>query len=195
MINADKPWRIRFGISKKLLVSVVLMTILICVFSTISGYYQYNNTIRKLYNDNGYVIANIILDNIDHDKIDLYAQTWTEDDYYPVMANYLRSVEQASGAAYIYIVTVNADKTVRYIYDSSGLSIGDTDPVSSYFDEVWAAYTKGERTDSYMVRHSKKYGYLTSSMLPVTDSQGNVVALLFVDIWMQVIISTLRGYI
>ena len=195
MINADKPWRIRFGISKKLLVSVVLMTILICVFSTISGYYQYNNTIRKLYNDNGYVIANIILDNIDHDKIDLYAQTWTEDDYYPVMANYLRSVEQASGAAYIYIVTVNADKTVRYIYDSSGLSIGDTDPVSSYFDEVWAAYTKGERTDSYMVRQSKKYGYLTSSMLPVTDSQGNVVALLFVDIWMQVIISTLRGYI
>ncbi len=195
MDNAAKPKRIRFGISKKLLLSVILMTILICAVSTLSGYYQYNNTIRKLYNDNGYVIANIILDHIDHDMIGVYTQSWAEDAYYAEMAQYLKGVENASGAAYIYIVTVNEDQTVRYVYDSSGLSIGDTDPVSSYFDEVWAAYTKGKRTDSYMVRHSKKYGFLTSSMLPVIDSQGQVVALLFVDIWMELIMTTLRGYI
>ncbi|MBR3017605.1 MAG: SpoIIE family protein phosphatase [Clostridia bacterium] len=195
MNNAAKPRRIRFGISKKMLLSVVLLTVLICMVSTFSGYYQYSNTIRKLYNDNGYVIANIILDHIDHDKIGLYAQTWTEDEDYAEMADYLRSVEKASGAAYIYIVTVNEDQTVRYIYDSSGVAIGGTDPVSAFFDEVWAAYTKGERTDNYMVRHSKKYGFLTSSMVPVIDSQNNIVALLFVDVWMELIMTTLRGYI
>ena len=97
--------------------------------------------------------------------------------------------QEASKAAYIYIVTVNEDQTVKYVYDSSGV-FGGTDPVSAYFDEVWAAYTEGKQTESYMVRHSKKYGYLTSSMLPVKDSGGKVVALLFVDIWMQTIIGT-----
>ena len=195
MDNAKTGRRIRFGIRKKLLLSVILMTLLICAVSTLSGYYQYSDTIRKLYNDNGYVIANVILSHIDHDKIGLYAQTWTEDADYAEMAAYLKDVEKASGAAYIYIVTVNEDQTVRYVYDSSGLSIGDTDPVSSYFDEVWAAYTEGKQTESYMVRHSKKYGYLTSSMMPIFDSQGKVVALLFVDVWMELIMTTLRGYI
>ena len=40
-----------------MLLSVVLLTVLICAVSTFSGYYQYSNTIRKLYNDNGYVIG------------------------------------------------------------------------------------------------------------------------------------------
>jgi len=190
-----KPEHIRFGISKKLLLSVVLLTVLICVVSTVSGYYQYSNTIRKLYNDNGYVIANIILNHIDHDQIAHYAQTWTEDENYAAMADYLRSVEEASGAAYIYIVTFSKDHTMRYIYDSSGLSIGDVDPISSYFDEAWAAYTKGEKPNNYMVRHSQKYGYLTSSMMPVIDSEGNIAAVLLVDVWMELILTTLRGYI
>ena len=195
MSNTANQSHIRFGIRKKLLLSVILMTLLICAVSTLSGYYQYSDTIRKLYNDNGYVIANVIMEQIDPDKIGLYAQTWQEDEDYAEMAKYLKGVEKASGAAYIYIVTVNENQTVRYIYDSSGLSIGDTDPVSSYFDEVWAAYTEGKKTDSYMVRHSPKYGFLTSSMLPVVDSQGKVVALLFVDVWMELIMTTLRGYI
>ena len=194
-VDPGKPRRIRFSISRKVLLSVILLTVLICVVSTVSGYFQYSNTIRKLYNDNGYVIANIILDHIDHDQIARYAQTWTEDENYAEMAEYLKDVEKASGAAYIYIVTISEDHTMRYIYDSSGLSIGDTDPLSSYFDEAWAAYTRGARPNNYMVRHSAKYGFLTSSMLPVTDSQGNIAAVLLVDVWMELIMTTLRGYI
>ena len=195
MDHQNKPGRIRFGISKKLLLSIVLLTVLICAVSTLTGFVQYNNTIRKLYNDNGYVIANIILDHIDHDQVARYAQTWTEDEHYAEMAAYLDDVTEASGAAYIYIVTFSEDHTMRYIYDSSGIPIGNTDPVSSYFDEAWAAYTRGVRPDNYMVRNSKKYGYLTSSMVPVIDSRGNVAAVLLVDVWMELIMTTLRGYI
>lgn len=195
MNNEEKSEEIRFGVGKKILLSIVLMTVLICAVSTLSGYFQYSNTIRKLYNDNGYVIANIILDHIDHDKVGQYASTWTEDEEYAETAEYIKNVEVASEAAYIYIVTVYEDQTVRYVFDSSGVPLGDTDPVSSYFDEVWECYTKGTKPDNYMVRHSPRYGYLTSSMLPVIDSEGNIVALLFVDVWMKVILSTLRGYI
>ena len=195
MGNANGRGRIRFGISRKMLLSVVLVTVLISVISTISGYYQYDNTIRKLYNDHGYEIGNVILDNIDHDKVARYTQTWTEDEDYAEISEYIRRVAEASDVAFIYMVTVNEDQTIRYVFDSTGTPIGATDPVSSYFDEVWETYTKGTKPDSYLVRHSQKYGYLTSSMLPVIDSQGNIVALLLVDVWMKVIISTLRTYI
>ena len=48
----------RIDISKRLLVSFILMTVLICLASTLSGYYQYSNTILRLYNENGYAVAN-----------------------------------------------------------------------------------------------------------------------------------------
>ena len=73
MSNTAKPRRIRLGISKKMLLFVILLTVLICAASTFSGYVQYSETIRKLYNDNGYVIANIILDHINHDQVGYYA--------------------------------------------------------------------------------------------------------------------------
>ena len=187
--------RIRFGVSRKLLLSVVLLTVLICAVSTYSGYYQYNNTIRKLYNDNGYVVGNVILDNIDHDKVGHYAETWTEDEEYAEIADYLREVEKASGVAFIYIITVNEDHTLRYVFDTTGTPIGASDPIQANFDEVWAAWTEGKRPESHLVRHSPKYGYLTSSLLPIIDSQGKVVALLSVDVWMQVIIGALQRYI
>ena len=195
MNNATGPRRIRFGIGKKLLLTVSLLTVLICAVSTFSGYLQYDNTIRKLYNDNGYVIGNIILDNIDADKVGEYARTWTEDEEYQKMWDYLKGVETASEAAYIYIITVDEDQSIHYVFDTYGLALGTTDKASSHFDEVWTAWTKGTRPESYIVRHSAKYGYLTSSILPVIDSQGNIVALLFVDVWMKVIIGTLRSYI
>ena len=155
MGNANGRGRIRFGISRKMLLSVVLVTVLISAISTISGYYQYDNTIRKLYNDHGYEIGNVILDNIDHDKVARYTQTWTEDEDYAEISEYIRRVAEASDVAFIYMVTVNEDQTIRYVFDSTGTPIGATDPVSSYFDEVWETYTKGTKPDSYLVRHSQ----------------------------------------
>ena len=96
MSNTANQSHIRFGIRKKLLLSVILMTLLICAVSTLSGYYQYSDTIRKLYNDNGYVIANVIMEQIDPDKIGLYAQTWQEDEDYAEMAKFfIRIMEYA----------------------------------------------------------------------------------------------------
>jgi len=185
----------RRSLNKKLLTSIILLAVIISAASCLVGYMQYNNTIRRLYNENGYVIGDIILEQLEHDKIAEYADTWTKDSYYDEMAEYLKGVEEASGAAYIYIVVPYGNQTMRYIYDSSGLSIGDYDPVSSYYDEVCAAYETGERQDCYFVRRSQKYGYLTSSVLPIPDGEGRTVALLFVDVHMALIVSALMRYV
>lgn len=182
-------------LSRKLLVSIVIVAIVIGVASCVVGYIQYDNTMRRLYNENGYVVGEIILDELDHAKIENYATTWKEDEYYPEMQKYLQGVQESSGAAYIYIALPNGDSTMRYIYDCTGMKIGDTDPVPRFYDEFEFTYNTGNKTGNYYVRHSPKYGYLTSCMLPIKNEDGKTVAILFVDIFMSLIVSTLVGYI
>ncbi|MGN0342745.1 MAG: PP2C family protein-serine/threonine phosphatase [Roseburia sp.] len=186
----------RLGLKRKILISMILFTIVLCSASCRIGYNQYHRTISKLYNRSAYIVGEMILNEVDHDKIAEYATTWTEDSYYHGMADYLKRVEETSGAAYIYIVIPAEDNTMRYIYDSSGLSMGDYDPVALNYEDLTYIYESGERIEeNYFVRHSEKYGYLTSAILPVKDSSGATVALLFVDFNMELIVSKLVGYV
>ena len=184
----------RWTVTKKSVLSISIFALILSALMCISGSVIFNRAIQKEYNDNGYVIANIILDEIDHDKIAEYTTTWKEDDYYKEMASYLRGMQEHTGAAYIYIAVPYENGTMRYVYDSLTY-IGDSDPISASFDEIWTAYKVGLKPDSYLVRRSKKYGFLTSSCLPIKDSNENIVALLFVDTNMDVILSTLYKYV
>lgn len=170
----------RWGINRKMLTSTLILSIVINVISCFGGAISFDAAIQKQYNEKGYVIGELILNQLDHDKIAEYTRTWEADEYYSRMEAYLHFVEETSDAAYIYIAVPYEDKTMRYVYDTSTY-IGDTDPIAASFYEIWDCYTNGTRPTSYLVRHSKKYGFLTSSCLPVKDSTGNVVALLFVD--------------
>lgn len=186
--------RRQWGIRKKTLAGIIAITLLIMVLSCIGGSIIFDRAIEKQYNDKGYMVANIILNDIDHDKIAEYATTWKTDDYYREMVLYLHEMEAFSNAAYIYIAVPYENKTMRYIYDSDTF-IGDSDPIAASFDEIWKVYTEGVRPKSYLKRNSKKYGYLTSSCLPVIDSKGNIVALLFVDTYMDVVLTTLLAFV
>ena len=184
----------RMSVNEKAIAGIIAFTLFFAVFTCLAGFLIFDHVIEKLYNDKGYVVANIISHDIDHDKISEYTKTWEADDYYHEMEDYLHHVEEYSGAAYIYIAVPYEDHTMRYVYDSDSF-IGDSDPISASFEEIWNAYTKGIRPTSYLVRKSKKYGYLTSSCLPIADSSGNIVALLFVDTHMEEILSTLGRFI
>lgn len=185
-----KPW----GINKKILVSIICFTLLLVVLLGASGSLLFDRVIEKQYNDRGYIIAKIISNDIDHDKIAQYTKTWEEDDYYHEMEEYLHHIEEYSGVAYIYIAVPFEDGTFKYVYDTATY-IGDSDPIAASFEEIWSAYTTGQRPESYLTRHSKKYGYLTSSCLPIKDSSGQTVALLFVDTNMEDILSVIRSYV
>ena len=175
---------------------IILLGIALCIATCIVGYFQYRNTIQRLYNENGYAIGDLALRNIDSDNITDYTENWKKDGYYGYMCLYLDGVLEASGAKYIYIVVPEETGRMRYVYDSSGMEFGSYDPISKYLDVAMNAYRTGERVyNNYMVRNSPKYGKLTSSVLPITNRDGKTVALLFVDIAMEVIDSTLRLFI
>ncbi len=182
------------SVTKKALASIIVFTLFLSIIICIAGSYNFDIVLGKLYNEKGYVVANIILNDIDHDKIAEYTRTWEADEYYHELEEYLQSIEEISNAAYIYIAVPYEDKTMRYVYDSD-TTIGDTDPISAKFEEIWHAYTTGERPKSFLIRKSPKYGFLTSSCLPVKDNSGNVVALLFVDTYMNDVRFHLYKYI
>ncbi len=182
------------SVSKKALLSIIIYTLFFSFIICVAGSLIFYRVTGKIYNDQGYVVANIILNDIDHDKIAEYTQSWEADEYYHEMEEYLHHIEEYSGAAYIYIAVPYQDGTMRYVYDSDTY-IGDSDPIAASFEEIWNAYTKGVRPDSYLIRMSKKYGFLTSSCLPVKDSTGATVALLFVDTHMNEILSTLLKFV
>ena len=186
-------FKIRWGLNKKSLLTIIIFTLLVVTMMSVGGSLFFDKAIEELYNERGYVVANIILEQIDHDKIAGYAKTWKEDDYYREMSDYLKTIQECSEAAYIYIGVPHEDKTITYIYDS-GSYMGFVDPISAPFDEIWRSYSEGVRPESYLVRESQ-YGYLTSSCLPIKDSAGETVALLFVDTDMKIILSTLRRYV
>ncbi len=195
----------KFSLRKKIMLAVTVLIILISATICINGYDTYKESIERLYNERGYVVGNLILDNIDADKIAHYSETFETDADYPAMYEFMEDTTEVTGAAYIYIVVPYEDGTVRYIYDSSGVdengdhtmdgAIGGTDPISAHFEEVMAAYKEGIIPDDYIVRRSKKYGWLTSSILPIVTSDGDVCALLFVDTWMQTLQSECRRFI
>lgn len=186
----------KFGLNKRMLLSTLLLGSALCIATCIVGYYQYRNTITKLYNENGYVVGDIILEHIDTEEITYYTNNWETDDYYDDLSSYLDTVLIASNAKYIYIVVPEETGRMRYVYDSSGMDFASYDPISSYLDVAMEAYYTGERVkNNYMVRNSPKYGKLTSSVIPIVNSNGDSVALLFVDIAMEVITSTLRKFI
>ncbi len=184
----------RLSVSAKALVGIIVFTLFFGFLTCLSGFFIFDRAIEKLYNDRGYVVANIILNDIDCEKIAQYSKTWQEDEYYYEMEEYLRKIQEYSNAAYIYIAVPYEDRTMKYIYDS-GSNMGFVDPIAASFDEIWKAYTDGERPESYLTRHSKLYGFLTSSCLPIKDSEGNVVALLFVDTDMNDIYGIINEYL
>jgi len=185
------------SISKKIIFGVVILSIAITAASCLVGFLQYKAAITKLYNDTGYMVADLILNDLDLDHVAEYARTWEKDDYYEEMSEYMRDIERISKSTYIYIFVPDVETgTMRYIYDNTGLTLGDEETINpNGRDELLQIFTSGQKSSNYFVRRSKKYGYLTSSVMPVADSSGNIFALLSVDTNMLIIENTVMRYI
>ena len=75
----------KWGINRKALAAIIVFTLLINASMCVCGSYIFDRVIQRIYNERGYVVANIILKQIDHDKIAEYSKTWKADDYYDLM--------------------------------------------------------------------------------------------------------------
>ena len=146
------------------------------------GYFGFADAIKQQYTDIANGIAENVSLGIDVGELDRYLESKTADDEYNVIRNHIQSTANAEDCSVIYVAKVHTDSKEReYIYNvvskTSGFSpydIGFRDEVSEEFLEVYDRIVKGE-SDSHNFMYARK-GY-TTSIYPMKDEDGNVVAI------------------
>ena len=146
------------------------------------GYFGFADAIKQQYTDIANGIAENVSLGIDVGELDRYLESKTADDEYNVIRNHIQRTANAEDCSVIYVAKVHTDSKEReYIYNvvskTSGFSpydIGFRDDVSEEFLEVYNRIVKGE-SDSHNFMYARK-GY-TTSIYPMKDEDGNVVAI------------------
>ncbi len=197
-------------LSRKLIGMCCLLAAVICVATCVSGYYLTRESIYKSYNDFAYQIGEVARSYVDGDHILSYLETGETDAAYDEMAeNIYRFYKSTSLYEYnsgIYICVPDPEKlTITNIYDvrvheapeeyKAAFAIGVEDPMGIDNPEnAINVYLTGERSEDYFV-HKTKFGYNSSAIMPVFNSNEEVVALLTADMPMPYITTTLTTYL
>ena len=164
------------------------------------GYFGFADAIKQQYTDIANGIAENVSLGIDVGELDRYLESKTADDEYNVIRNHIQRTANAEDCSVIYVAKVHTDSKEReYIYNvvskTSGFSpydIGFRDEVSEEFLKVYDRIVKGE-SDSHNFMYARK-GY-TTSIYPMKDEDGNVVAIVGVVKNMSLLNTTKNKYI
>ena len=201
-------WRAK--ISRKIASMCVLLAMMICVGCCISGYIQYRDTIYQRYNNFAYQIAGIARSYVNGDRIATYLDTGKTDEEYDLMAQQIYNIyrqtalyENKSGI-YIFVpdgenATITNLFDVRIIEASEETkpfyAIGCKDPMGvEHPEHVMEIFNTGATVDDYFV-HETKFGYNSTAVLQITDSNGTPVACLAADMPIPFINETLNHYL
>ncbi len=200
-------------INTKLAIFCYLLAALICAATCIVGYFYFRNNIYKTYNDFAYQIGEISLSYVDGDTIASYIDKENKreiDEKYETMAQNIYNVyknsslyERKSG---IYICVPSRETmTITNIFDVRIMEadeetkpifeIGAEDPISvENTENSFAVFETGKRVDDYFI-HETKFGYNSSAILPIKNSNGEIVAQLVADMPIPMLNEILGQYL
>jgi len=197
-------------VNRKVAGMCIFLAIAICFGTCISGYLQYRDSIYERYNSFAYEICDVARSYVNGDKIASYLETGETDEEYDIMAQNIYNLykhttlyENNSGI-YIFVPDCEAFTClnifdVRIIEAAEDIKqyyeIGCVDPIGAAHPEnVTNIYLTGERSSDYFI-HETKFGYNSTAILPVFDSEGNTTALISTDMPIPYISETLNQYL
>lgn len=209
-------------LSFKFIVGFLILGIFVIASSCIIGYAKYTEVIEKMYNDNAYRIAYTAMEEIDGDLIEEYvdriheadeaelqevsARIQSEKEYQDILAA-LDVMREKMDANYIYIADQtdgegNVISTLTYLFDAENpddefpaFVPGDTGKMNEKFlNDSEYIYKTGNRSDNYFYSHSD-FGYNTSAIAAIKNSDGEVVAILGVELAMETLQEARMEYI
>lgn len=188
-------------LSNKLIIGFVLLGIVICAAGIIISYVKYKTAVEKEYNDSAYRIAEVGLSYVDGDDIERYLETGQTDEAYEVMGNYLSELRADMNVNHLFIARLEGIE-LTYVYDADNpyddfepFQLGDKGKINPKFEEdTGRIVTEGVRVDNYFYSHSE-FGYNTSAVLPVYNSQNEIVSVLVVEIAMELLQSILTEFV
>ncbi len=211
-------------LSFKFTAGLLILGLFVIISSCVVGYFKYTEVIEKMYNDNAYRIANTALTDINGDQIEDYAKQIHEasgdertlqdvskkiqsEEAYQHILSRLDVLRQQMDANYIYIADQtdgngNVINTLTYIFDAENpddalpaFIPGDTGSMNeSFLKDSEYIYETGKRSDNYFYSHSD-FGYNTSAIVPIKNSDGKVTAIIGVELAMETLQEARMEYI
>ena len=164
------------------------------------GYFVFADALKEQYTEITGGIAEYVAIGIDAEKLDTYLETKTADDEYSANREQLQHTADAEDCSVIYVAKVHTDSKEReYIYNivskTSGFTpygIGDRDTASEEILNAYDSIVKGE-SELHNFMYARK-GY-TTSVYPIKDGGGNVVAIVGVVKNMELLNKAKTNYI
>lgn len=184
---------------------------IVCIASLLSitaisiGYYFYNSSIKKIYSDFCDGTVQLMLNDIDGDKIETYLSTGVKDEAYEKTMesfNEIRDSNELIKFMYVYAIGETCCYAVFDIdyYDKNGddadvlgCELGEEVPFDDEFKKLLPKLWAGEEIPA--VISDGTYGYLLSSYKAVFNSEGKCVAYAAADMDMDILISMRMIYI
>lgn len=209
-MNNEKTYSKR--LSHKFIVGFLILGIFVIASGCMIGYMKYTQVIEKMYNDTAYHIADMVKEDIDGDLIEDYfvrisqadeenleaiSEEIQQEDAYQVILGDINAIRENMGANYIYLADMrdeqgNVISELTYMFDAENpddefpsFVPGNTGPMNEAFlADAAAIYETGKRSDNYFYSHSD-FGYNTSAISPIKNSDGEVVAIVGVELAMK----------
>ena len=190
----------------KLLLGIIVFSALLGASISFLGYQEFTSVLEQQYNAEAYHVAEMARSCLNPDKFDEYLSTGETDEEYEEIQALLDDLTEAMEATFIYVARVDKSdyRTLTYIYDSvnsqSGFSryeLGYTHigVNEAYVEDVKNIVDHGGSAMGYMYTYVSESGAHATAGLPVSDSSGEVVAILGVEVPMTILDEARMAYV
>lgn len=186
------------SLSGKIVASFCVFAIMLIVGICGSvGTYYWNNTLETYY-ELAYSYAKTAATYVDGDKVLGYLETGEKDEYYEQYLDFLNATQKESNIIYYSIFVPNEIDYV-YVWDADGIGeaceLGYHEAyVEDGYETVMKAYDNAADQELFFYVH-EEYGFMASAVAPVLNSQGEPVAVAWVDLSAPGIRTALMTYI
>lgn len=181
------------SLRRQLFAGIILFGVLLCVGTSLLGYREFTAVLERQYNDTAYRVAETAESYLNPDRFEEYLSTGETDREYEEIQQRLDELTDKMGATFIYVASVDRTdyRVLTYIYDSvapeSGFDRYELGYTAVGVDEKYVGNVKrmmenGERATEYLYSYSQESGAHTTAGLPVRDSEGEIVAILGVEV-------------
>lgn len=186
------------SIRKRLYAGLLLMSIAIVIFTSISVAIRHYRFIEESYTERAYDIIDIVCDVIEADRIPGYIASGEKDDYYDEFYNFMNTVAHEADLRYFYIF-VPEDDGATYIWDTSGWD----EEANTFLESV--PYDKNDQEIAYQImgnEYPRKIHivreidnvWIAAAFAPVIDKNGQPVAIVGMDMRVKDFMLTITGY-
>ncbi|MCM1046159.1 MAG: methyl-accepting chemotaxis protein [Candidatus Gastranaerophilales bacterium] len=170
----------KLSIRIKILLPVNLLILIICIVLGLSAYHRLNDGMVALGVEEARMAALIVTESIDSDAIRELTPGCEDTDSYQTLLVSMRNAQEKYGIAYLYTLYTDGQQVYYGVdTDRSDLQAQVGKVYETSYEDLADTFSGEEYVENYIDR--SEYGNLISVYKPVTDSSGNIVAVLGCD--------------